>query len=56
MTDKEKKCIWCGSTAKYEDYYIQNNWVYCPNCKTALFDVGLQDKDHWSKKYKLKKY
>lgn len=49
------KCYVCGAVLPCEDYVIHSDWVQCPRCKEPLFDITIQEDNHWAKTHKLKK-
>lgn len=45
------RCIFCNSELTTENIVISlNGWVYCKECGQPIFDINIQDEDHWIKK------
>lgn len=56
MTNKETiQCYNCGKKLTINDIVISSSgWAYCKKCKRILYDVTIQDPDHFLKKNEKK--
>lgn len=42
------KCIFCDKEYRQDKAKVGSDcFVHCPNCGMPLFDITIQDKDHW---------
>lgn len=42
------KCIFCKQEFDREEVLIgADGFAYCPMCNHPMFDISIQDKDHW---------
>lgn len=42
------KCMWCDNEYRQDRAKVGfDNFVHCPICGMPLFDISIQDTDHW---------